>query len=113
MFTTAIFCFFTQVSLSYLLYEDLGKHIDETTVLVTGWKLQMVRFICCNLFHFMFVREYWISVKRIKYLTLYSEQFEDPWRAFTVSIINILSVLIVEGLNFWLLLTLTDVISIV
>ena len=61
----------------------------------------------------MFVREYWISVKRIKYLTLYSEQFEDPWRAFTVSIINILSVLIVEGLNFWLLLTLTDVISIV
>lgn len=30
-----------------------------------------------------------------------------------VSVINILSVLIVEGLNFWLLLTLTDTISIV
>jgi len=40
-----------------------------------SWELQLVRFICCSMFHFWFAKEIEIANNSMKYIALNIEKF--------------------------------------
>lgn len=65
---TMLFCAAAQILVSTLI---LIKVKDNEFLPGVGWEIQLVRFICCSMFHFWFAKEIEVAIKSMKYVALH------------------------------------------
>jgi len=69
---TMLFCASSQILISVLILVQVANNDFIPSV---SWELQVVRFICCSIFHFWFAKEVEIANNSMKYIALNIEKF--------------------------------------
>lgn len=64
-----------------------------------GWELQLVRFICCSMFHFWFAKKVEIAMRSMKYVAMHLNKFKRQKWAFLTSVLQLCAVLLIEVVN--------------
>lgn len=91
-----LFCASSQILVSILLVVNMGQGDFIPGV---DWTMQLVRFICCSMFHFWFAKKVEIANKSIKYIALNIKHFRKPYWAFLSSILQLVAILVIEVVN--------------
>lgn len=59
----------------------------------------MVRLICCLMFHFWFAKKIEIAMRSLKYIAMHFTKFKKQRWAFITSLLQLLTVLLIEIVN--------------
>ena len=93
---TMLFCSAAQILVSVLILLQVGNNSFGTSV---GFEIQLVRFICCSMFHFWFAKKVEVGLRSMKYTAMHLSKFKHQQWAFVTSTLQLLIILLIEVVN--------------
>lgn len=118
LLSQVVLCWVVQLSLSGLLVYEMArlKNSDNELLLFTypsSFYLVIARFSCGIILHMMLQGEVESGLDRMKFAINHYYRFENPWIAFLAGFFQATSIIIIEVVNFIVILTAETIIEVV
>lgn len=94
----------------YIIFElNSNAAVDYKTL----WYIQVARFMACCVLHYQLSNEVHSAMLLMKYVSFSHKKFDKPWHAFLAVFLQAIVTVLIEIVNIYNLITISNMIDIV